>query len=75
MPFHGVDCQRYAAQVREVVMQAFGSGAVRAAVPVFVGVARELVDALLMTAGQPTGGSWCIIGHLSPTTQPDPALP
>jgi hypothetical protein len=42
-------------------MQAFGSGAVRAAVPVFVGVAQELVDALLTTAGQATGGRSALI--------------
>ena len=42
-------------QVREVIMQAFGSTAVRSAMPVFSGVAEELVEVLLMSAGQETG--------------------
>ena len=36
-------------------MQSFGSTAVRSAMPVFSGVAEELVEVLLMSAGQETG--------------------
>jgi hypothetical protein len=51
-------------QVRGIIMQAFGSTAVRSSLPVFAQVAQELVEVLLLGAGQQTG-----VSHSHPVLQ------